>query len=276
MLTSAATVVFVNRVNITEQALKDAQAKALADQKSANGARDDALAAKATALNDLQAAQGQISALQTSLNQANDQISKDALDLAKAHSDSAMQLADINKLTEGLKAAQDSNGKMQDMVADLRTTNDKLVKQSAGDAMAIADKTNLYEQADRELQFAKEQLQQTQEKANKQESLLKSHGIGEEEVASLPTGTGPVPSIQGVVRSKQDIGGITYVTVSVGSSDAVTKGMQFNVVDRDQGKFLGIVTIDSVDPTEATGRLTGPADTLSMVRPGNDVRTTFE
>jgi len=51
----------------------------------------------------------------------------------------------------------------------------------------------------------------------------------------------------------------------------VSKGMVFNVIDREQGDFLGYLEVDSVEPEEAVGRLTGPR--VADIRPGSEVRT---
>ena len=47
--------------------------------------------------------------------------------------------------------------------------------------------------------------------------------------------------------------------------------MEFKVVDRATGNFLGTLTVDTVEPNEATGRLFGPS--VAAIRPGVEVRT---
>jgi hypothetical protein len=83
----------------------------------------------------------------------------------------------------------------------------------------------------------------------------------------------PVPPITGHVSQKTDIGGVPYVTLTVGSADSVSVPMLFYVFDQDKGQFLGQVTIEKVDPNDSIGRLSGPSDTLALVRAGNEVRT---
>ena len=46
--------------------------------------------------------------------------------------------------------------------------------------------------------------------------------------------------------------------------------MEFKVVNRDTGDFLGNLTVDSVEPNEATGRLDGPR--VSDIKPGVEVK----
>ena len=83
---------------------------------------------------------------------------------------------------------------------------------------------------------------------------------------------GPNANLRGVVRSLKNIGGQDYATISLGSADNVQKGMKFNVIGGN--KFLGYLTIDSVDYNEATGHLEGPD--LKSVRPGSEVATQFQ
>jgi predicted nucleic acid-binding Zn-ribbon protein len=274
MLTTAATVVFVNKVTVTEQSLQAATAAANAQKKANDAAIATANADSASAANALAVAQGQIAALHASLDDANKAIGAANLTIAQDASDKAIQEANISRLSQGLAAAQSDNGKLSDMVTDLRSVNDKLQKNANDLDAAVADKENLYETANKDLQFAREQLQALQDKNNKLSAAVEKLGGNPNELDQ--TASGPTPAINGVVRDIKDIGGVTYATISVGSADSVSKGMQFYVVDRSQGKFLGIVTIDYVDTNEATGRLTGPPDTVSMVHSGTEVKTNFE
>ena len=79
------------------------------------------------------------------------------------------------------------------------------------------------------------------------------------------------PKINGVVTDVRTIAGRPYATISVGSVDSVVKGMQFNVIDRESGNFLGILTVDTVEPNESTGQLQGPR--VADVHKGVEVRT---
>ena len=93
-------------------------------------------------------------------------------------------------------------------------------------------------------------------------------------LASIAPGQTPgvAPRINGVVREVRTIAGLPYATISVGSADNVTKGMQFNIVQRN-GAFLGKLTVDTVELNDATGRIAGPPDKLSLVQPGVEVKT---
>jgi len=84
-------------------------------------------------------------------------------------------------------------------------------------------------------------------------------------------GVTPATPINGVIRDKKNVNGVIFATISVGSQDQVTKNMVFNVIDREQGDFLGYLRVDRVEPNEAIGRLDGPK--VADIKPGNEVRT---
>ena len=87
----------------------------------------------------------------------------------------------------------------------------------------------------------------------------------------MAAGTRGGPPIDGVIRATRAIAGVPYATISVGSNAGVQRGMEFKVVSHETGDFLGILTVDSVDTNEATGRLAGPK--VANIRPGAEVKT---
>jgi hypothetical protein len=65
--------------------------------------------------------------------------------------------------------------------------------------------------------------------------------------------------VNGVVREKRVIAGVPYATISIGSADAVTRGMRLRVLGGRGGQeFLGYVDVTNVEPDEAIGKLSGP------------------
>ena len=62
-----------------------------------------------------------------------------------------------------------------------------------------------------------------------------------------------------------------YATISVGSSDQVQPGMEFKVINKATGDYLGALVVDSVSPNESTGRLSGPH--VPDIKAGVEVRT---
>jgi hypothetical protein len=83
-----------------------------------------------------------------------------------------------------------------------------------------------------------------------------------------PAPPADAPHVRGVVRAVRSINGTRYATVSVGTSQRVTNGMQLKVVDGDD--FLSYLTVDSAGPDEAVGHLTGPS--VDRVKAGSQVR----
>ena len=114
-----------------------------------------------------------------------------------------------------------------------------------------------------------EQLAQAQENNSRMSRIMQQRGID----PNIPTDRIAVAGIpiSGVIREKRDIAGVPYATISVGSADDVQRGMQFKVIQGD--KFLGTLTVDSVEQQESTGRLQGPH--VAEITPGVQVRTQY-
>jgi hypothetical protein len=74
--------------------------------------------------------------------------------------------------------------------------------------------------------------------------------------------------IEGVIRERRVIAGQPYATISIGSNDAVTKGAKLNVLNQN-GQWLGYVTVTTVEPEEAIGRLEGPG--INQIRENDRV-----
>ena len=274
MLLTAGTVVFVTKAQKLQPAL-DAMAQA----------RDSAIAKAAAAAQAAATAQGQyqqevgqhqndrtnlsvvVTHVQDSLNQANVRI-------ASLEQEKTQQATQISTLTNNLTLESAASDKLQEQVGDLRKTNDTLVARSEDDNKRISELQNTADTLQAKLNDATEKLASAQETMQKYEGSLKDHGIDPTKVAEGPGGMGPgAPAISGSVRGKNVINGNTYVTIDVGSADGVSKGMQFYVLDRQSGKFLAMVTIDSVDSHNAVGKLVGDAVNIPLVQPGNDVKT---
>ena len=136
--------------------------------------------------------------------------------------------------------------------------------------LSVSDLTNKLEVADRERTNFQEELAEAKTQSENYVKIIKDLGGNPNGVGGVAANLG-APPINAVVRDTRSINGIPYATISVGSADSVTKGMEFNVIDRDHAQFLGKLTIDSVQPNEATGRLDGPG--INSVHSGTEVRT---
>lgn len=259
LLMTAGTVVYVTREN---KQLSDLEAA-----KTDLAAAKDAAAQNASAL---QAAQTNLAALQERMNQqtaanaqalaaAQQQINDLQLQLATATANNATQELQLTRLTEGMQASQGMASQLTQTVAQLRQTNDQLVKRATEDSSAISDLTNRLEVTEAERRNLAEQLAQAQQGGN---------------AGPAASRQGPVaaPDIQGVVRDRRNIGGIEYATISVGRADNVAPGMEFKVIGR-QGDFLGTLEVDAVEANEASGRLRGPK--VAEINTGAEVRTQY-
>jgi septal ring factor EnvC (AmiA/AmiB activator) len=269
LLLTAGTVVFVNTQTVTASSLKAAQAAADAQSAAAARAQADLTAEKARSDESTRTLMAQIETMKNNQNRAAQEIADRDVKLAAAAADKAMTAANIASLTEALKASEDSRSKQQEQLASLRTTSDQIQSQNAQLNTQINDLTNKLDVTERDRRFLAEQLAESKQQGEKMGAALKDANI---DINAVTAGTkAGAPAITGVIRSTRQIANLPYATISVGSSDNVAKGMEFRVIDRDAGKFLGTLTVDSVEPNESTGHLAGPR--VQDIKPGTEVRT---
>ncbi len=270
LLTTSAVVVFVNQVENYSAQLNTAKTQVTSMRTDLESAQAALAAAQAREQSTISQSQQQVEQLRQSMNQFQQRINDLAAQNADLTSRMALQSADLTRVTESLKAAQDQNGKKDEMIAQLRTTNDDRLKQNVELNTTVTELTNNLQVTERERRYLAEQLTESKRLNDRQGAMLRDAGISPKMASAAGTGAG-APPINGVIRSTSSIAGVPYASISVGSNDGVTKGMEFKVVDRPTGDFLGILTVDSVEPTESTGRLSGPG--LKRIKPGVDVKT---
>jgi chromosome segregation ATPase len=216
--------------------------------------------------------------MQSQLTQANQQVLSVQQQLAdrdvksaQLQSQVAMQQADLSRLSEGLKASEATKAKLQEIVAEMRQEADKKTGEVAQLNTAVSDLTNKLEVTERERRYFQEQYAEAQSQNAKLSAAIKDAGVN---VAQAVTDAGTrsgAPAINGIIREIRTIANMPYATISVGTADSVAKGMEFKIIDRAKGDFLGVLTVDSVEANEATGRLRGPH--IADIKPGNEVRT---
>lgn len=270
LIQTAATVVFVNRVDTA--ATKE---KTLEELNASNSAKISALqsqlaTAQAETNSVRQSAQGQVAASQAQLLTVQQQLADRDVKLAQAAAVNSQSSVEGAKLAEALKASEDTKSKFADMITELRKFNDDLTKRVADLNGSNADLTNRLEVTERERRFLQEQNAELQGQAARATAAMKDAGV------SLPAPTAAVgvtrgaPAINATVQDLRTIANVPYATISVGAADRVSKGMQFTIVDG-QGNFLGFLVVDTVEPNQAAGRLTGPR--IPDIKVGNDART---
>jgi len=271
LLLAAGTVTFVNTIENYRAVSMTNKERADNMERQLTQLRGDLDAEKARS-HDAVTAQAQITdQMKAAVNQANQFIADRDLKNAQLASQFAMAQADTTRLAEALKASEDTKAKQNEMIVALRQNNDQAVAQTAQMSQSINDLTNRLEVTERERRNFAEQLEQFRGENQKLSAAIRDAGLNvNAAVATAGHGAG-APKINGVIRDVRMIAGRSYGTISVGSADAVIKGMEFKIVDRTSGNFLGILTVQSVEPNEATGQITGP--NVAAVKPGVEVRT---
>ncbi|MFN4241783.1 MAG: hypothetical protein ACK4PI_00945 [Tepidisphaerales bacterium] len=270
LIQTAATVVFVSRVENANESLRTIREQ-LAANEAKLAAAQTALANSDAQVNTVrQQAQAQVAAAQQQLLTVQQQLADRDVKLAQLSSQAALQSTDLARATEALRASEDTKAKLTDANAELRRTNDELTRRVADLNVANADLTNRLEVTERERRFMQEQNAELQNQLARSNAALKDAGMPVPTVASaVGVGRG-APPINAVVREVRTIANIPYATISAGAADRVIPGMRFTVIDA-AGNFLGFLEVDNVQPNESAGRLSGPR--VPDIRPGAEART---
>jgi hypothetical protein len=272
LLNAAATVVYVNKEQLVDQ-----DAKALA---SANNALN---VEKQQAIQDAQTARAQLSAQEqlaaTEAATKQTSLDKAEADLAAKDADNNLLLRNnetLNANLQGLNAqlaiALSANKQDDQTLSDLRDTNNKLVQSQAENAAGLARQRQLADTYGRQVEYLTEQMKKSDDLIKAYSTVINEHHLTVP--ANQPTSYNG-PPVSGVVQDKQNINGVTYLTISVGSADNVQPGMQFRVVDAQQQKFLGIMTVTQADVNTSVGRIQA-AGTIDQVGPGDEVTSDFQ
>lgn len=207
-----------------------------------------------------------------------DRAGRKAADLANAQLKSDLaakegQIATLTQLKENdskvTAGIASRNETLQNRVNEIEQQVMKLTSElgEANRALTTAQQRESFATAS--AREANEKLVELKNVVDRLSGALRDRGVNPDSVTGgVAAGA---PAINGVVSAKLDIGGVPYAKISVGSDDAVSVGMTFNVVDRTSGTFLGKLTIRQVNPNESIGSLEGPA--INDIKAGNEVRT---
>jgi uncharacterized phage infection (PIP) family protein YhgE len=237
--------------------------------KRASDARSEMEAARQISEDNLKNAQQQIESLKQQNNNLQAQLIDRATQLGQAQSQLAMQSADITRLTEALKSSENTKATLSEQVTELRKINDQRLTENTQLNQSVSDLTNKLEVTERERRNLAEQLTEARSRNDQMSMQLRGVGLSPEQIQAAGSKLGP--PVNGEIRQVRPIAGVPYATISVGSNDGVRRGMEFKVVNNDTGDFLGILTVESVELNEATGRLSGPR--VADIRPRNAVKT---
>ena len=271
LLQTAAVVVYVNKEDLARQEAVQTRERLSARENELSQARETMTAAQQTLTQVQQEANQRSANAAKDITAAQQQAADLSVQLAKAASQNAAQQLDIGRLTEGLKASQDTTSRLTTEVTRLRGSNDQLVRQASELNSTVSDLSNRLDVTERERKVLAEQLTEASSQNQKLGAQLKDLGVstGQAQVAANRVG----PPITGVIREVKQIAGMPYATISVGSADQVAPGMEFKVINKNTNDYLGSIIVEAVTPTEASGKLSGPKDKVSQIRPGVEVRT---
>lgn len=270
LLLSAASITFVssvdhlNRDNVTLKTqvtgLQAQLSRAESDLQSKVAAKDKELAEKVNA----------VSALDKTVKELRTQLSDFGGQLSNAKSSLTMSEANVSKLTSALSASEGTKSQALAQVAELRGTLDKIQTQLADVNVAYNDAVNKRDVTEEARRVLAEQLTEIKGQLDKVSGALKDRGVDPTRITSSGV-LGGAPPINGVIRETRVISGIPHATISVGTEDGVKTGMEFKILNRETGKFLGTLTIIMVEPNLAIGRLAGPD--VAAIAAGAEVRT---
>lgn len=259
LVMSAGLVVFINRQQ-PFKADNERLSKELDVQRQlASVANDQVAKEKAQAAAIVTEQNKEITSLQNAVADAQSKVGDLNVKFAGVQQNLTLQIAANTSASQALTIAQDSITRQNANIAALQTANDKLRGQSVDDNTRITDLTQALNVATRHGKYAEEQVAQLQQQVSSQGELLRKYNIspaGRNDQGAI----NDVPSvnINGVVRDYSKINGVPYATISLGSADAVRRGMKFRVIDPTHNQWLGYLTVDSVQAHDATGHVEGP------------------
>ena len=255
LLLTAATVTFVSTVDNYRQTALESTTRATNAEQAAAAAAADAVARESQSGQLVSRANANVASLQTELANARQAVADAKAAEAAAKGNLSVAQQNIATLGSAVQTAEATTGQLQTQVASLRESGDTRLGRQAELSRRNTELQNLYDQAERERRFNAEQLAEARRQGQQLSSALKDAGVNPDKLPNAGTGAG-APRIEGVVRSTATVAGIPYATISVGSEDAVRQGMQFNVVSAD-GRYLGKIEVQTVDPNEAVARIVG-------------------
>ena len=259
MLLAAGLIVFVNRVDdFQKTSAAQTASLRLAEQRATESQAELATVRSAMA-NVQQTSQARIQQIQGEIAQRDQQLADLRTQLAEAQAQAARAAASLTSANQALGVAQQNQGTLQGQLASLRQNHDKLMQQFTEANLSINDISARLSQTDRQRRDLQEQVAALQEQlANAGADGARTQAPGARQ-AGGPLAVSPNVNVNGVVREKRVIAGVPYATISIGSADAVSRGMRLRVLGGRNGQeFLGYVDVTNVEPDEAIGRLTGP------------------
>jgi hypothetical protein len=265
LLQSAAMVVYVNRSENFAANDKEQKRQIAAEKKQVADLNNTVGVLTQRNLDQATAASRNEGELQRALTDAGTKLQEKDNQIAQLTKDAQVGAATIKGTADALRASQEENKGYQTLVAELRNKNDDLLKQNGELNTQVTTYDNKLRAVDRAREYSEEKNVEKDNIIKRLQQGGASAAADRSDGASAPAGP-----INGVVRSVDIIGGKKYATISVGSADNVTKGMKFNVINKQSGDFLGFLTVESVEPNAAIGQVEGKVD---KIQAGVEVKT---
>jgi len=271
LLLSAGVVVFVNKADEFGKSMQVKTDMLTKEQAAAADTRAQLDAAHAELQTAAAAANARVAQLQGELTsaQAAAQAAKSELatrDQEKKNVEVAMQ--NMVKVQEGL---QGQLGAASQQVSELRKIRDQLVEERHTLNVQLTDAMAKVDALDRQRKNAEERAASARAEADDIMSKAQNAGIALGPNTPNRTNRGAQP-LEGVVKQVFNAGGKPWASISLGAKDNVEKGMRFNVVNNNE--FLGYLTVQTADTSEAAGVLEGPG--VNKVKQGDEVKTQLQ
>jgi len=278
MLLTAGLVVFVNRV----EAFSQANQRFVEDLKVERGLRSNLESTVAQLESDKQSIrqvyEGRLAVSRGQIEERDATVSQLQGEIAKQDQTIRIQVAANETANEAVQVATATQQTLEGQLAAIRADAAETEQQLLEATTELADSRSVVAVMKRQLRQALEEVEYLNGELQRASLEQDQQGPQGGRVATTRGdrgGAGPAPvattPITGEIRDRRTIGGVEYATISIGSKDNVSEGMQFYVVDRDRGEYLGKLIVDAVEDEEASGRLQGR--NIDQVRQGHEVRT---
>lgn len=269
MVLVSALVVFVNRTEDFRALNKVATDKYNAAKNEGSLAAAETISVKTTMQQQLNAKDGTIASQREAIAADQNTIGGLQGQVADLTSKNAMAQSVQTTTAAALQVAQQQNAAIENNYATVRHQQDDLQAKYTDANLRITDLQNKLDVTEKQRRYLAEQVTQLTATNNQQAELIHKNLPAMEQRNGEIINKEPMIALDGVVRDKTVIAGVPYATISIGSADQVQKNMQFKVIDHD--RFLGYLTVDTVEPHEATGRLEGPH--VDDIKSGVEVKT---
>jgi hypothetical protein len=270
LLLSAGVVVFVNKADHYDVTLKQSQDSLTKERASHNDSRAQLNAVNTELLSQSKDANARIDALKKDVADREAQVLDLKNQLAKLDQDkkgAEVAMQNMVKVQEGIQAQLASANQQ---VTELRGYRDKLVNESHQLNVQLTDSMAKVDALERARRNAEERAAGARAELDDLQSKVKNAGYA---IGNLPNRTNRgEQNLEGVVMRVFEAGGKPWASISIGSKDNVEKGTRFNVINNNE--FLGYLTIQTAEPTDAAGVLEGPK--VDKIKQGDQVKTQLQ